>query len=793
VSATVAGLPACRTDLVIRPLGDDGRFTVKDPLSGQFFQFGPQEHFLLTQLDGGKSAEEVCAAFTRHFGEPLTEDELNEFLELVRGQGLLSQDVPAAKPKPTGQSLLHWRKKLIDPDRAMTWLAPRLWFFWTRTFLVASAGCIVLASLVAWLSRAELASSVRNAFRWETAAWAFLTLLVVGVLHEFAHGLTCKRFGGEVREIGFLLLFFMPCFYCNVSDAWLFKEKSKRLGVTLAGGWFELFLWSLAVFVWRLTLPGTWPHHLAFTVVTVCGVGTLVNFNPLIKLDGYYILSDWLEVPNLQQRAGDHLKAWLRWLLWGAERPRPEPRGRVLFGYGLASLAYSLALLAVMLFALTSFLGNGWAWAGWAAAVVLGGVALRVLLRGVSNGEVTKMLRWRHKRVAVWVLILGGVAAALCLIQIEDRATGAFQVRPAVRAELRAPVAGFVRAACCDEGERVSPGDPVVTLEVPELASRLAQKRAEVGEAEARLRLLKAGPRAEEVAEQRRRVERVRGWRDLAQQDLKRGRQTLDEELVRLDKQVTQCRAEADAAQDGCRRAQALLARQAVSPEECRAAETRQKVSHARLEQAQAERRACQANGTREAEAELARRANELADAEAALALLEAGTRPEEVEAETSRLARLREEQRFLEQVEGKLALSSPVAGVVTTPRLRDRVGQYVHEGDLICVVEEPRRLEVEIALAEQDVARVTPGQAVDLKARALAFETFAARVERVAPAACSGEGQGKVVVYCVLDEAPPELRPGMTGHARVFTGRRSLACIGLDRALRYVRSEFWW
>jgi hypothetical protein len=131
-------------------------------------------------------------------------------------------------------------------------------------------------------------------------------LLAVGLLHEFAHGLTCKHHGGEVREIGVLLLFFMPCLYCNVSDAWLFKEKSKRLAVALAGGYFELFLWSLAAFVWRLALPGTLPHQLAFVVVTVCGVGTLLSFNPLLKLDGYYLLSDGLEVPNLQRRAGDH-------------------------------------------------------------------------------------------------------------------------------------------------------------------------------------------------------------------------------------------------------------------------------------------------------------------------------------------------------------------------------------------------------------------------------------------------------------------------------------------------------
>ena len=166
--------------------------------------------------------------------------------------------------------------------------------------------------------------------------------MAVTTLHEFAHGLTCKRHGGEVHEVGFLMLLLMPCFYCNVSDAWLFREKSKRLWVTFAGGYFELFLWALAVFAWRLTMPDTLVNRLAFLVLSVCGVQTLFNFNPLIKLDGYYLLSDWLEVPNLQQRALGHFKGWLRAAALGRGRGRPtEPRGRLLLAYGLVSLLYS--------------------------------------------------------------------------------------------------------------------------------------------------------------------------------------------------------------------------------------------------------------------------------------------------------------------------------------------------------------------------------------------------------------------------------------------------------------------
>src|SRR5262249_16886220 len=157
--------------------------------------------------------------------------------------------------------------------------------------------------------------------------------------------------------------------------------------------YFELFLWALAVFVWRLTLPGTLINNLAFVVLSVCGIQTLFNFNPLLKLDGYYLLSDGLDVPNLQQQALGFFKTWLRRLLWGAAPPERAPRGRVLLGFGLATWLYSLVFLAVTLAALGRFLGTRWGWVGLAGVTLVGLVATRSLFREFSAGEVSKMIR----------------------------------------------------------------------------------------------------------------------------------------------------------------------------------------------------------------------------------------------------------------------------------------------------------------------------------------------------------------------------------------------------------------
>jgi multidrug efflux pump subunit AcrA (membrane-fusion protein) len=795
-------LPARRPDLVLRPIGDEGEWVVKDPATGDYYQLGPAEYFLLGQLDGKQDSRAVRAAFAERFGQPLSEDELREFVATAEAQGFLQAGpgaAPVGRPADAGpatperQSLLHWRKSLFDPDRLFTWLAPRLWFFWTGAFLAISAGCILLAAALVWANRHGVAGSFAHALRWETAALVWLTLLLVTTLHEFAHGLTCKHYGGEVHEIGFLLLFLMPAFYCNVSDAWLFREKSKRLWVTFAGGYFELFLWALAVFAWRLTLPGTLIHYLAFVVLSVCGIQTLFNFNPLLKLDGYYLLSDWLGIPNLRQRALDCLQVRLRRLLWGAPPPEREARGRVLLVFGLASWLYSLAFLALSLVVLTHFLGARLGLLGLAAVVCLGLLTLRGLFHGFTAGEVRKMILLRHKRTAVWTLLLVGMPVALFLIPMQDRASGPFQLRPTIRVELRAPVAGFLKEISCDEGDRVAPGALLVRLEVPDLASRIAQKRAEVREVQAKLRLLETGPRYEEIVQQRRRVERAEAWGDLARQDLERARKALAEDLKRLGEQIIQYRAEVENAQKALTRAQQLRSLNALSIEEHAEAVKKCKVFKAQLEQAQAQQRARQALGVQEAEAEWARRAKDLADAQATLTLLEAGTRPEEIEAERARLARLQEEARYLEQHRDKLSVHSPVAGSVTTPRLKEKVGQYVREGDLICVVEELAGMEVEITLAEQDVARVCPGQAAVLRVRALPFETLETHVDRIAPAAGHGDVQSTVTVYCRLDDCPPGLRPGMTGYGRVYTGPRPVGRVLLDRALRWLRTECWW
>lgn len=150
-----------------------------------------------------------------------------------------------------------------------------------------------------------------------------------------------------------MLIYLQPAFYCNVSDAWLFPKKSSRLWVTFAGAHLEVTLWALATVIWRLTEPGTLISHLALVVMASSGIKTLFNLNPLIKLDGYYLLSDYLDVPNLRGRAFGYLGSLMKRILGlpvQGNQEVPARERRIYLLYGLLAGAFSILFLGYVIY-----------------------------------------------------------------------------------------------------------------------------------------------------------------------------------------------------------------------------------------------------------------------------------------------------------------------------------------------------------------------------------------------------------------------------------------------------------
>jgi putative peptide zinc metalloprotease protein len=354
-----------RPDLVAKRQHYLGRsyWVVKDPVGLQYFRFQEEEFAILQMLDGETSLDEIKERFEEDFPpQKITLEELQQFLGMLHRSGLVVADVGGQgrqlhkrrderKRKQflaAASNILCIRFKGFDPERFLNWVYPFVsWFF---TPWMTALWCLLV------LSAATLVAVQFEVFRNKLPEFhqffsihnAFLLALVLGatkVVHEFGHGLTCKHFGGECHEMGIMVLVLTPCLYCNVSDSWMLPSKWARAAIGAAGIYVELFMAALCTFLWWFSQPETLFHNLCLDVMFICSVSTVVfNANPLLRYDGYYILADLSEIPNLRQKATTILSRKLgEWCL-GLEPPEDPflpQRNQVFFAlYSVAAAAY---------------------------------------------------------------------------------------------------------------------------------------------------------------------------------------------------------------------------------------------------------------------------------------------------------------------------------------------------------------------------------------------------------------------------------------------------------------------
>ena len=813
MSTSTATLPKLRSDAVVQRLSDED-FVVKLPTEREYFSVGAGEAFLLKQFDGIATIDSLLEAFEKEFREEISARDVDDFIEIAKARKLLESSKSNADATPSAlakqladddddedvtpnqrQSLLFYRVQLFDPDRTFAWLEPQIRWVWTRAFAAVSSAAMCFALLILTSNWQDVTTSFSESWRWETVALAWLVITAATALHECAHGLTCKHFGGEVHDTGIMLLFFMPCLYCNVSDAWLIPQRSKRLLITAAGGYCDLCLWAVAVFVWRLTVPDCLINYLAFVVLTVCGARGAINFNPLLRLDGYYLLSDWLNLPNLRKRSQDYLMAHLRCWLWGADRPKRESRGGVLFCYGAMAWLFAIGFLDIVFLRMLKYVSNEFGVLGVVSTSLLIVIAFKRVFRGFFKSECMAMIKTRHKRTLAWLLGGAAIPAVLFIVPVKHYATGDFEVRPGDRHEIHAPVTGFISRILIEEGSRVKKGDPLVQLKSPDLETQISTKEAELRGVEANLGKLRLGPRPEQLTAVRDKAARLRTWVKLGHQELERAREAYKQELQAIDQRIERTKTQWEFAKQNYAESEKLFRLKALAGVQLKSEQLQLSVLSSQIAEAEADRRVKEANGLRNVEAEISRREQELADAESQLDLLQAGTRPEEIAAEVARQEQLQEQLRFLNSQQEKLIVRSTVSGVVATPRMHEKIGQLATQGLTICAIENGSKSRVEIAVGEDDVLGVTSGQQVILKARALPFDTFEATVEHIATAATqqSPKQRNVLVVHCELNNQDGRLHSGMTGFGRIFRGNRTLGNVMLSKAMRYLRTEFWW
>jgi putative peptide zinc metalloprotease protein len=503
-----------RADLVASKNFYDGRtyWVVKEPVGLNYFRFHEEEYAILSMLDGNTSLQTIREKFQAQFApQRITLQDLQQFIGMLHRSGLVISNAAGQgrqlRRRGDQKRKREWLGKLtnifalrfrgIDPERLLTRLLP--WFGWLVT-PAALLGALVLglAALTLVLVQWDKFQSKLPTFEQFFAAdnWLFLgaTMAIVKILHEFGHGLSCKKFGGECHEMGLMLLVFTPCLYCNVSDSWMLRNKWQRVFIGAAGMYVELILASIATFLWWFSTPGMF-NFLCLSVMFICSVSTVVfNGNPLLRFDGYYILMDILEIPNLRQKSTEVLKRWFQSNCLGLElQDNPFLPRRNLFWFGLFTIAASIYRWVVV-FGIIWFLNQvlkpyGLEAIGKMFAVAgVAGMIIQPLVQTYKffkvPGRASKMKR---KNMLISLAVASTLLAGLFWIPLPFSVRCAFEIQPQDALQVRTTVPGKLVAWNHRPGDQVRAGEPIARLENVDLLVQEAKYESEMRLAQIRL------------------------------------------------------------------------------------------------------------------------------------------------------------------------------------------------------------------------------------------------------------------------------------------------------------------
>ncbi len=480
-------------------------YVVEDPASGQYYRLTESAYFFVGLLDGRRTVAEAWDACNAQLGDSApTQRECIDLLGKLQLYGLLLGDLPLAADmvlerkqqvrsrrllKRTGRGMflslplfnpepfLERIKHLIKPVFSGYGLAA-----WIIAFVIA-----VIAVAREWprfgdqLDGAALLSP-------ENLVYASLSFLVLRILHELGHASACNAMGGRSTEIGVIMIaWVLPIPYCDATSSWRFPEIRRRVLVSAAGMIVETFIASLAAIVWAFGEPGTLLSALCYNTVVISGVTTLLfNINPLLRYDGYYILSDLVGIPNMAQRSRELWKFLLERVAFGIKGLRPppvrDPREAWFLGvYGLLSVPYRLFITVSIILIISS----QYITLGAVLAVILVTVWLVwPILKGIGYLAASPRLMGRRLRAAAVVgsfIVVAGTLLGIVPVRAAGYAGGT--IEPVAYAGLHAGETGFVSEARRTVGELVAAGDVVFVLENPQLVADARTARAQLAAA----------------------------------------------------------------------------------------------------------------------------------------------------------------------------------------------------------------------------------------------------------------------------------------------------------------------
>ncbi len=523
-------------------------FIVEDPAGGHYYRLSEPAYFFLGLLDGRTTIDEAWEACCVQLGDAApSQREIINLLAQLQLYGLLVGDQPLSSEmleqriQEARSQRFHRRAgrfvfpsiPLVNPEPFLE----RTKGFWNLVFsragLVIWLVTITISLLMVLPRYREFGSAFNGLLDPRNLIWMSILFLFIRAIHELGHAAACKAMGGRCTEIGLILIaLILPLPYCDASSAWRFPELSKRVLVSAGGMLVEFFFAAIAGIIWVVVDPRDAPlvHSLAFNTMVISSVTTLVfNLNPLLRYDGYYILSDVAGIPNLAQRSRTLWQFLIERYGFGIGRiKQPAVRDRAEFWimavYGVLAPPYRLFIgVSILLIISSQYLTIG---------LLIGGVMAVMwfawpVMKGLAYLFTSPKLLGRRARA---VSIIGSLATALVLLigVVPAPASGYAHgvLEPTQRELLRAGEDGFIKAVHVRAGDQVGAGHLVIEMENPAIEQALAMARIKVREEQINL------DRATEVSPQ---------YREIARRRLETALRRLDRAQLSQDRMQVEC------------------------------------------------------------------------------------------------------------------------------------------------------------------------------------------------------------------------------------------------------------
>jgi putative peptide zinc metalloprotease protein len=779
-----------RSDLEIRPEANSS-VVVKDPITNRFYRFTAVQASVLELLDGERSPASIAAdASDRHQTE-VTEEQVREFTEKL--QALLLLDHPFCWARlanaRTGKrtmirSLLSIKIHAFNPDRIITRLERSFRFCFGFPFAAAVWTSVSVATIISILNGESLFMSMGTLFSLYSIPLILVVIFTVMTIHEFAHGIALKHYGGKVQEMGFLMLYFIPASYCNVSDAWMLNKR-ERIRVSLAGGYIQLFLWAAATIGWRLMAPETVLSRICLVLIAFTAIQTFFNFNPLIRLDGYYVLSDLLEVPNLRPKAIGYVKSRIIAMLTGVRSDTGNrlnrKEKRLFLWYGTASSVFTTLLVILMFQRLGGWFVREFNTWGIVLVSMLFFMAVPVATRknAAESGKVTKavVVRFRKNPIALLILV---ILLAVGFLPWELKISADLTMLASKKVSVTPEVQGNLKKIYVEQGTQVRVGDVLAEIENLELSNNYEDVRGELETQKASLDLLNAGTRPEEI-------ERAKTLIETKNAELY-NTSRVDQQRAVLRETIAKKQAELENAKSNYERTQNLWKAGLIARSEADRDRTAYEVRQKELSEAKGQLSVLDESTDRNKDI----KRKELAQAQSELKILQAGTRKESIRAMESQVDKLEERLKILSRQLDMLKIRCPIDGTVATSYLHNRIGDYLDKGNIFCEIVSNGTMIIEMPVPEKEIGDIRLGLPITMKVRGYPQRWYEAHVRSIAPVAAASGGERVVVVQGELPNPDGSLRAGMTGVGKILCGKRTVYEIASRRAIRWLRTEFW-